>query len=112
VPAFFASHPEAAPFLAWVKTAKPSASYVTETYNSVNAFYLVNAAGNAGGALEHRAGGSGCTGRDSAGGQRFSGKDLVQRMAAGPLRWQLNITWPTPATRSTTRAKPGPTAQV
>src|SRR5690606_5017620 len=36
--AFFASHPEAAPFLAWVKSAKPSASYSTETYNSVNAF--------------------------------------------------------------------------
>ncbi|MEK1842417.1 MAG: catalase, partial [Pseudomonas sp.] len=45
VPAFFGSHPEAAPFLAWIKTAKPSASYATQTYNSVNAFYLVNAAG-------------------------------------------------------------------
>lgn len=33
------------PFLTWVKTAKPSASYATETYNSVNAFYLVDASG-------------------------------------------------------------------
>jgi catalase len=44
-PAFFAAHPETAPFLAWIKTAKPSASYVTETYNSVNAFVLVAADG-------------------------------------------------------------------
>lgn len=45
VPAFFAAHPEAVPFLTWVKAAKPSASYATETYNSVNAFYLVDASG-------------------------------------------------------------------
>ncbi len=73
VPAFFASHPETAPFLAWVKTAKPSASYVTENYNSVNAFYLVNATGQkTGGALEHGAGGQGRAGCDGAARQRLS----------------------------------------
>jgi len=45
MPAFFAAHPETAAFLAWVKTAKPSASYATETYNGINAFYLVSADG-------------------------------------------------------------------
>lgn len=43
--AFFASHPEAQPFLDWAKTAKPSASFVTETYNSINAFVLIDAQG-------------------------------------------------------------------
>ncbi|MQU55541.1 catalase, partial [Pseudomonas sp. FSL R10-1339] len=45
MPAFFAAHPETAAFLQWVKTAKPSASYATESYNGINAFYLINAAG-------------------------------------------------------------------
>lgn len=93
VPAFFGSHPEAAPFLAWIKTAKPSASYVTETYNSVNAFYLVNAAGQRQAVrwsmvpvAQDTAGATAPEGGD------FLEKDLVQRISAGPLRWQLNIT--------------------
>ncbi|MCM2979252.1 catalase, partial [Priestia aryabhattai] len=32
VKAFFGAHPEAGAFLQWVKGAKPSASYVTESY--------------------------------------------------------------------------------
>jgi catalase len=43
--AFFGSHPETAAFLAWVKTAKPSASYATESYESLNAFVFVDAKG-------------------------------------------------------------------
>ncbi|MGF0241295.1 catalase family peroxidase [Rhodococcus sp. IEGM1300] len=98
VPAFFAAHPETVPFLTWVKTAKPSASYVTETYNSVNAFYLVNAAGRRQAVrwsmvplVKDAAGATAPEGGD------FLEKDLVQRMAAGPLRWQLNITLADPA---------------
>ncbi|VVN20091.1 Catalase-related peroxidase [Pseudomonas fluorescens] len=97
VSAFFGSHPEAAPFLAWVKTAKPSASYVTETYNSVNAFYLVNAAGQRQAVRWSMV----PVARDAAGatapeGGEFLEKDLVQRIAAGPLRWQLDITLANP----------------
>ena len=93
VPAFFGAHPEAAPFLAWIKTAKPSASYVTETYNSVNAFYLVNAAGQRQAVRWSMV----PVAQDAPGaaapeGSDFLEKDLVQRIAAGPLRWQLNIT--------------------
>ena len=92
VPAFFGAHPEAAPFLAWIKTAKPSASYVTETYNSVNAFYLVNAAGQRQAVRWSMV----PVAQDASGamapeGSDFLEKDLVQRIAAGPLRWQLNI---------------------
>jgi catalase len=96
-PAFFAAHPETAPFLQWGKTAKPSASYATETYNGLNAFYLVNAAGkrqavrwSVAPLAQDAAGASAPEGGD------FLEKDLVQRLAAGPLRWQLNITLANP----------------
>ena len=97
VPAFFSSHPEAAPFLAWIKTAKPSASYATQTYNSVNAFYLVNAAGQRQAVRWSMA----PVAQDAAGatapeGGDFLEKDLVQRLSAGPLRWQLNFTLANP----------------
>ncbi|CAM2151800.1 Catalase-related peroxidase [Pararobbsia alpina] len=45
VKAFFASHPETNAFRAWAKTAHPSASFASETYYSLNAFYLVDKAG-------------------------------------------------------------------
>jgi catalase len=97
VPAFFASHPEAVPFLTWVKTAKPSASYATETYNSVNAFYLVDASGKKQAVRWSMT----PLARDAAGatapeGGDFLEKDLVQRLASAPLRFQLNITLANP----------------
>jgi catalase len=90
---FFASHPETAPFLSWVKTAKPSASFATETYNSINAFYLVNAQGErqpVRWSMVPLAG-------DEAGavvpqGGDFLQQDLASRLAIGPLRWQLRLT--------------------
>ncbi|WIE48528.1 catalase family peroxidase [Pseudomonas sp. GM17] len=97
VPAFFAAHPEAMPFLQWIKGAKPSASYATETYNGINAFYLVSASGQR---QAVRWGVVPLT-QDAPGaiapeGNDFLEKDLVQRLAAGPLRWRLNITLANP----------------
>ncbi|MCJ8203898.1 catalase family peroxidase [Pseudomonas sp. RGM2987] len=93
VPAFFAAHPEAMPFLQWIKTARPSASYATETYNGINAFYLVNPAGQ----RQAVRWGVVPLSQDSADampaqGADFLEQDLVKRLAAGTLRWQLNIT--------------------
>ncbi|MFJ2693429.1 catalase family peroxidase [Pseudomonas sp. NPDC087336] len=97
VSAFFGSHPEAAPFLAWIKTAKPSASYVTQTYNSVNAFYLVNASGQRQAVRWSMAPlVQDAPGATAPQGSDFLEKDLVQRIAAGPLRFQLNITLANP----------------
>jgi len=97
VPAFFGSHPEAAPFLAWIKTAKPSASYVTQTYNSVNAFYLVNATGQRQAVRWSMVPvAQDAPGATAPEGSDYLEKDLVQRIAAGPLRWQLNITLANP----------------
>ena len=109
VPAFFGAHPEAAPFLAWVKTAKPSASYATETYNSVNAFYLVNSAGQRQAVRWSMA----PVAQDVAGAVApadtdFLEKDLVQRLTTGPLRWQLNITLAEPSDPVNDASKPWP----
>ncbi|MGU9803837.1 UNVERIFIED_CONTAM: catalase family peroxidase [Pseudomonas sp. CM11] len=97
VPAFFAAHPEAKPFLQWIKTARPSASYATETYNGINAFYLVNPAGQRQavrwGVVPVASDGTDVTPPQGA---DFLEQDLVKRLAAGPLRWQLNITLANP----------------
>ncbi|WP_213877147.1 catalase family peroxidase [Pseudomonas sp. dw_358] len=90
---FFAAHPEAAPFLAWVKTAKPSASYATETYNSINAFYLVDGTGQRRAVrwsvVPHPGNGVSEPGLQSG---DFLDKDLQQHLAAGPLHWDLKMT--------------------
>lgn len=42
---FFAAHPESSEFLAWARQYQPTGSFAAESYHSINAFYLVNAAG-------------------------------------------------------------------
>src|SRR5450830_2011052 len=107
MPAFFAAHPEAAPFLAWVKTAKPSASYATETYNGINAFYLVGADGKRQavrwGVVPQSLDAAGDT---APAGSDFLEKDLMQRLASGPLRWQLKLTLANPGDPLDDASKP------
>lgn len=91
--AFFASHPETAAFLGWVKTAKPSASYATETYRSINAFYLRDAGGKRHAVRwmvvpEQPPEGDG---GPAAGDTDYLAADLSKRLAAGPLRWHLQM---------------------
>ncbi|MCD5991817.1 catalase family peroxidase [Pseudomonas sp. CDFA 553] len=92
-PAFFASHPEAAPFLAWVKTAKPSASYATVSYNSVNAFYLVSADGKRQAVRWNMvpvdAAQPAAPAPDA---KDYLEQDLNDRLAAGPVRFNLILT--------------------
>ncbi|MCK7459417.1 catalase family peroxidase [Idiomarina aminovorans] len=45
IQAFFAEHPETSEFLNWKAQYQPSGSFAAEIYNSINAFYLVNSAG-------------------------------------------------------------------
>ena len=93
MPAFFAAHPETGPFLQWVKTARPSASFATETYNGINAFDLVNAAGQ----RQAVRWGVVPEGQDAPGASApneadYLEKDLAQRLSVGPLKWQFNLT--------------------
>ena len=93
MPAFFAAHPETGPFLQWVKTARPSASFATQTYNGINAFYLVNASGQ----RQAVRWGVAPEGQDAPGASApneadYLENDLVQRLSVGPLKWQFNLT--------------------
>jgi catalase len=91
--AFFAAHPETAAFLGWVKTAKPSASYATETYRSINAFYLRDAAGQRHAVrwmVEPEQAPAG-DGGPAAGDTDYLAADLSKRLAEGPLRWHLRM---------------------
>jgi len=102
--AFFASHPETGAFLAWAKTAKPAASFVTETYNSVNAFYLTNAAGQR---QTVRWSMVATTPADSVAPQaeNYLLADLQQRLAAGAQRWDLVLTLANPGDPSNDASK-------
>jgi catalase len=94
--AFYASHPETGPFLRWVKSAKPSASYATEAYNGLNAFYLVSADGRRQ-AVRWALVPIGQRPAASAGeGADYLAQDLQQRLSTGPLRWSLRMTFANP----------------
>lgn len=91
--AFFEAHPETGAFLGWVKTAKPSASYATETYRSINAYYLRDAAGQRHAVRwqvvpEHAETGDG---GPAAGDTDYLAADLSKRLGEGPLRWHLQM---------------------
>jgi catalase len=93
--AFFASHPDASAFLAWVKTAKPSASYATESYWSLNAFVMVDTQGEKHPVRWRMVSENG----DSTPGgsdPNYLDADLAQRLAQGPQRWHLVITLANP----------------
>lgn len=89
---FFASHPRAETFRRWVLTTKPSASYATQTYNSLDAFVLVDARGH-----RHAVRWSmvpvAHAGRERirADDPDYLVQDLRRRLSQGPLRWRLTI---------------------
>ena len=95
IKAFFAAHPETGAFLAWVKTAKPSSSYATESYWSLNAFEFINANGEKH-AVRWRMVSE--TGDSTPGGSdpNYLDADLAQRLAQGPQRWRLLVTLANP----------------
>ena len=116
--AFFASHPETAPFLQWVKQHPPSSALANGTYHSLNAFQLVAPDGSRRFARwamvpeQPYAALAKPAPRDP----NFLAADLHQQLQHGPLRWHLVLTlaepgdvtddatlaWP--ATRSTVDA--------
>ncbi len=93
--AFFAAHPETAAFRAWAKGAKPSASYAVDSYWSLNAFELVDAQG-AHHAVRWRMVPEATDDGAPAQGADFLAADLSRRLAAGPLRWHLWMTFADP----------------
>jgi catalase len=108
--AFFGSHPETGPFLAWVKTAKPLPSYVPDTYGSMNAFVFVGPDGVRHPVRWRMVPETADTGGEpaKAGDPNYLAADLLQRMAQGPLRWHLLVTLAEPGdpTNDATKAWP------
>jgi catalase len=114
--AFFAAHPKTANFRAWAKTAKPSASFATETYHSLNAFEFINAGGAQQAVrwqlvpLDAAAAPPAQPQHD----QNYLEADLQRRLAQGPLRWRLLITLAAPGdpTNDATQAWPADRPEV
>lgn len=108
--AFFAAHPETGPLLTVLKAAKPSASYVTESYFGLNAFYFVDATGQRHPVRWHVAP---STPEDAAiapsdAGNDYLDADLQRRLAQGPVRWDLLVTLGAPGDPTNDAAKAWP----
>ena len=97
VAAFFAAHPETAAFRAWAKTAKPSASFATESYWSLDAFVFTGPDGQRHAVrwrmVPRSAGDDAAAPTDNA---DYLAADLHQRLAHGPLQWKLLVTLANP----------------
>jgi catalase len=90
--AFFASHPETAAFRQWAAGYKPSDSFASTQYHSINAFRLIDADGVAHPVrwqLEPQTGFA--TLPAQVDDKQFLQHDLQQRLAQGPLRWTLRL---------------------
>ena len=115
VKAFFAAHPESGPFLAWVKTAKPSASFATESYWSLDAFVFVDASGTRH-AVRWRMvpKGAGEPVDGSKSDADYLSADLTTRLAKGPQRWKLMVTLANPGdpTNDATKAWPSDRKEI
>ncbi|AND67495.1 hypothetical protein ATSB10_00410 [Dyella thiooxydans] len=94
--AFFAAHPETAAFRAWAKTARPSASFITESYYGLDAFYFIDAQGGRHAVRWRMAPEATDTNPAPAGDDNYLVSDLKQRLARGPQRWHLLVTLAAP----------------
>jgi catalase len=97
--AFFSANPETQPFMAWVKGHPPSSSFANGAYYSVNAFYLVDAAGKRTAvrwAMQPELPYAALTDAEK-GESAYLAADLYDRLKAGSLRWHLILTVATPS---------------
>lgn len=107
--AFFAAHPESAAFRQWAAGYKPSDSFASTAYNSINAFQLIDASGKAHPvrwALEPQTPFAPLPGQVDD--KQFLQHDLAQRLAQGPLRWTLRLTLAEPGDPVDDPARPWP----
>ncbi|WP_455893756.1 catalase family peroxidase [Pseudomonas palmensis] len=91
--AFFARHPKSAAFRQWARDYKPSDSFASSAFNSINAFRLVDAAGKVQyvrWSLQPHSDFAPLPAQVDD--RNFLQHDLQQRLAKGPLRWTLRLT--------------------
>lgn len=91
---FLSAHPEARAFAAWAGQYTPSSSWSNIGYNSLNAFRFIDPAGQSRfvrwGMVPHTPW-QGITAAEKADSD-FLQHDLKQRLAQGPLKWDLIVT--------------------
>ncbi|KEY88787.1 catalase family peroxidase [Pseudomonas capeferrum] len=107
--AFFAAHPESAAFRQWAASYKPSNSFASTQYHSINAFRLIDAAGAAQPVrwqLEPQTAFTALPGQVDD--KLFLQHDLQQRLAQGPLRWTLRLVLAEPGDAVDDPASPWP----
>jgi catalase len=105
-------HPEIGAFAAWAKRAPWTASYVEERYNSLNSFVFIDSRGTkriVRWSLVPAAMAVSVTPEELARrGSDFLGKELQDRVAAGPVRWTLAVTVAEPGDSSADPSKAWP----
>lgn len=96
IKAFFAAHPETAAFNQWKDSYTPTSSFATEKYHSINAFYLIDEAG------EHHAvrwvmvpqASAQPMPKDTSGSDTNALQlELAQRLEAGAVRFDMLVTF-------------------
>jgi catalase len=94
--AWMKAHPEAAPFFDWAKTAPWSTSFASTTYNGVDAFRFVDAAGAGHFVRWSMLPKAPFEEMDAdarkAAAPDFLAEDLLARLGQGPLSWDMVVT--------------------
>jgi catalase len=94
IQAFVEKHPEIKPFFGWAQQYVPSSSWASDRYNSLNAFNFVDSAGKSHVVRWSMVPHSEYQPINAAdkNDSDFLQNDLQQRLAKGPLQWDLIIT--------------------
>lgn len=116
VKAFAEANPALGAFQGWIQAHPPSSSFANAGYYSVNAFYLVDAAGKRQAvrwAVQPELPYVPVTAAEK-GEESFLAADLTQKLAAGPLRWHLMLTLGAPGdpTDDATKSWPDDRKQI
>ncbi|MGE1083928.1 catalase family peroxidase [Pseudomonas shirazensis] len=107
--AFFAEHPESAAFRQWAASYKPSDSFASTQYHSINAFRLIDRQGKEQPVrwqVEPQTPYSALPAQVSD--TLFLQHDLAQRLSQGPLRWTLRLVLAEPGDPLEDPSKPWP----
>jgi catalase len=109
---FFSTHPDAAPFVEWSRTAPWTASYADQAYNSLNAFRFIDAGGVSRfvrWSMEPALSPTPVPDTALAAlGPNVFEPDLVRRLIEGPLTWRLVVTFAQPEDPSNDATKAWP----
>jgi catalase len=113
--AFLAAHPESAGAMALIKAQAPTSGFANATYNSLNAFRFVNAAGRSTPVrwsmvaedLAESAPETGAKPTD----RNYLFDDLIARVQRGPVRYHLVVTVGQPADPTDDATKPWPASR-